>query len=60
MMTFALMILLAIAIHTAVDYWLKDIASAYELSYKQELGLRVLYPVVVLVFLWNMKVWAAK
>ncbi len=57
---FALMILLAISIHTAVDYWLKDIATAYQLTYKQELGVRVLYPIVILILLWNLKVWASK
>jgi hypothetical protein len=54
------MILLAISIHTAVDYWLKDIATAYQLTYKQELGVRVLYPIVILILLWNLKVWASK
>lgn len=57
---FALMILLAISLHSAIEYWLKDISTAYELSYKQELGVRVLYPVLIVVLLWNLKIWATR
>jgi len=52
---FSMMILLAISMHTFIEYWLKDFVSAKELTYKQELGVRLLYPVVVLFAVWNMK-----
>jgi hypothetical protein len=55
MIIFAMMILLAISIHTFVDYWMKDFATAYQLSYKQELGLRAAYPILVVFILWNLK-----
>lgn len=57
---FAMMILLAISFHTFVDFWLKDFVTAYELTYKQELGVRFLYPVLVVIVLWNLKIAMSK
>lgn len=57
---FSLMILLAISLHSAIDFWMKDLVAAYQLSYRHELGIKVLYPVIVIILLWNMKVWTTR
>lgn len=56
---FAMMILLAISAHTFIEFWLKDFVSGSELSYKQELGLRLVYPLAVLLLLWILKTWSS-
>lgn len=52
---FSMMILLAISFHTFIECWLKDFVAANEFSVKHELGLRILYPILILVILWNFK-----
>lgn len=51
----AVMILLAMSIHSFVSFWLKEYIVSSELSFRQELGVRLLYPVLVLFLLWNLK-----
>lgn len=51
----SMMIIVAISIHTFIDFWLKDIVSAYQLTYRQELGLRALYPIAIILLIWNTK-----
>jgi hypothetical protein len=49
----AMIILLAISIHTVIDFVLKHYLQQYDLSYEKELLIRVLYPVGVLLIAWN-------
>lgn len=56
----SMVIIVALGIHTCTDFWLKDIVAAYELTYKQELGLRVLYPVLAIGIIWYIKVMISK
>ena len=55
MVIFAMSIVLAISLHTLVDFWLREISLSNELAFKQELGIRFLYPVLVVIFLWILK-----
>ena len=52
---FAVSILLAISLHTVVEFWLKEISVSKELAFKQELGLRALYPILIVLTLWLLK-----
>lgn len=51
----AVMILLAMSVHSFTSFWLKEFITSSELSFRQELGVRLLYPIVVLFLLWNLK-----
>lgn len=52
----ALVVLLAMALHSAAWFYLRDfIESSRTLTYWKEVGVRVAYPVVVLVILWHAK-----
>lgn len=53
--TLAFLVVVALAIHSCADFWIKDTAAAFELSYRQELGIRVLYPLIFLFLIWNIK-----
>lgn len=55
MVAFAVIILLAISIHTVVDFGLKEFIMSNDFTFKQELGLRIVYPVAVIFLLWNLK-----
>jgi len=55
MVSFAAIILLAISIHNVVDFGLKEFILSNELSFKQEIGIRLIYPLAVIFFLWNIK-----
>ena len=52
---YALMILFALALYTGIDFLIKDVIEKNDLSFKQELGLRFAYPLLILVVLWNFK-----
>lgn len=52
----AITIVLAISIHAAVDFWLKEIFINGEFGFKEELGIRLLYPVVIIIIIWLLKV----
>jgi uncharacterized BrkB/YihY/UPF0761 family membrane protein len=52
----ALAVLLAISAHSAAWHYLREfIETAPQLSQWQELGLRIGYPAIVLIVLWNLK-----
>lgn len=55
MISFAIIILLAISIHTVVDFGLKELIMSNDFTFKQEIGVRMIYPLVVILFLWNIK-----
>ena len=55
---YALMILFALTLYTGIDFWLKDLVEKNDLSFKQELGIRMAYPLLVLFVLWNFKLLA--
>jgi hypothetical protein len=52
----AVVVLLAISMHSAAWHYLKEyIETATQLTYWQEVALRVAYPVVVVLALWHAK-----
>lgn len=55
MVSFAIIILLAISIHTVVDFGLKELIMSNDFTFKQEIGVRMIYPLVVILLLWNLK-----
>lgn len=55
MISFAVIILLAISIHTVVDFGLKELIMTSDFTFKQELGVRFVYPFIVILLLWNLK-----
>jgi uncharacterized membrane protein YcjF (UPF0283 family) len=54
--SYALMILFALALYTAIDFWLKDVIERYDLSFKHELGIKLAYPFLILFLIWNFKI----
>lgn len=48
-------ILLALACHNAIKFGFKEYILANDLSFKQELALRLGYPVAAFILLWNMR-----
>jgi hypothetical protein len=54
--TYSLMILLALVTYTATDVVVKEIVASYDFSFKQELMLRLAYPVLIFFLIWNVKV----
>lgn len=54
-LTFSMIIMLAIAVHTTFDFWVKESVILYGWSYNHELGLRLFYPFLILFVLWNFK-----
>jgi hypothetical protein len=51
----AVTIVLGISFHAFIDFWLKEIIMKNELSFKQELGMRLLYPLLIILFVWFLK-----
>ena len=51
----AMMILLALSLHSLVSFWLKEYLATNDFSFRQEIGIRLLYPLLVLFILWNLK-----
>ena len=54
--SYAFMVLLALAIYTIIELILKNFVVTSDLSFKQEVGARLAYPLVLLLILWNLKV----
>lgn len=52
----AMMILLALSIHSFVHFLFKEVLPGASLSFRQETGLRLLYPIAIFFVLWNLKV----
>jgi hypothetical protein len=53
--SYALMILLALAIYTAFEFWLKEFLHNNDFSFKQELGIKCAYPLLIIFIIWNLK-----
>lgn len=54
----SLVVLLAISAHSAAWHYLREfIETRTRLTYWQEVGLRVAYPIVILLILWHFKAW---
>lgn len=51
----ALIIVLAISTFSFIDFYVKDLSAGSHLTFKQELGIRGLLPLVIVFILWNMK-----
>ena len=55
----ALIIVLALSIHHAIKHGFKRLVQVQDWSADKELTVRLLYPLGVLLLLWNFKVWTA-
>jgi cation transport ATPase len=55
LISIAVIILLALSLHAVVDFGLKEVIMTGDFTFKQEMGIRLLYPVAIVFFLWNMK-----
>ena len=55
LLSYSLMVLLAITIYTSLDFLLKDFVASNDISTRQELGIRLICPVLIVFILWNMK-----
>lgn len=55
MMTFVTMLVLAIALFTLLDFWLKETVAKYLMSFKHELGLRIILVVALFIILVILK-----
>lgn len=54
----SLVVLLAISAHSAAWHYIREFIETHSrMTYWQEVGLRVAYPVVVLLVLWHLKAW---
>lgn len=53
--TYALIILFALALYSVFEMIIKEICTGYDLGYKQEIAIRLLYPLLVFVILWNVR-----
>lgn len=54
----SLVVLLAISAHSAAWHYIREFIETHtRMTYWQEVGLRVAYPVVVLLVLWHLKAW---
>jgi hypothetical protein len=52
---FSTSIVFAISLHSVIQFWLQEVSISNEFGFKQELGIRVLYPVSVLLLIWLFK-----
>ena len=55
LVAFSIVILFAISIHTVVDFGFKEYIVNNDFTFKQELGIKLVYPAAVLLVLWNLK-----
>lgn len=49
-------ILFAVSTHSLVEYVIKDLSASFLLSFKQEIGARLLYPLMVFLLLYMIKI----
>jgi len=56
LLQFSLIIILALSIHGIIDYYLKNFIENNDFSSERVLFIRLLYPVVIMFFLWNLKI----
>lgn len=52
----ALIVTLGLSVHYLIDHYLKNYLQENDLTFERQLVLRMLYPLGVLFFLWNIKV----
>lgn len=51
----SIVILLAISLHSVIDFALREMVIVQDVGFKQELGMRILYPICVVLLIWSMK-----
>jgi hypothetical protein len=60
LLQWVLIVLLAIAIHGFIKYYLYQYLSNGDFSFEREMVIRALYPLGILFVLWNLRVFAGK
>jgi hypothetical protein len=60
LLQWVLIVLLAIAIHGFIKYYLYQYLSNGDFSFEREIVIRALYPLGILFVLWNLRVFAGK
>lgn len=55
MIGLSIIILLGISLHSLIDFVLREAVIANDYGFNQELGLRILYPVAVVLIMWSIK-----
>jgi hypothetical protein len=60
LLQWVLIVLLAIAIHGFIKYYLYQYLSNGDFSFEREIVIRALYPLGILFILWNLRVFAGK
>ena len=60
LLQWVLIVLLAIAIHGFIKYYLYQYLSNGDFSFEREMVIRALYPLGILFILWNLRVFAGK
>lgn len=53
--TYALIILFALALYSVFEMIIKEIVIGNDLGYKQEIAIRLIYPLLVFFILWNVR-----
>jgi hypothetical protein len=53
--TYALVILFALSLYSVFELIIKEIVVGNDLGYKQEIGMRFVYPILIFVVLWNIR-----
>lgn len=56
LLQFVFIIVLALSVHSLIDYYLKDYINNNDLSPWRQFFIRLLYPLAALLLLWNFKV----
>ena len=54
--TYSLVILFALALYSVFEMLIKEISIANDFGYKQELVMRFLYPILIFIVIWNIKI----
>lgn len=55
LLQFSLIIILALSVHGIIDFYLKNFIENNDFTSERVLFIRILYPIVILFFLWNLK-----
>lgn len=55
MVGLSIIILLAISLHSVIDFGLREVVIMQDLGFKQEFGVRILYPIAIVLIMWSMK-----
>lgn len=54
-LTYALIILFALSLYSVFEMIIKEIVVGNDFGYKQEIGMRIVYPIFVFFVLWNIR-----